>query len=48
VPLVQRVIYAESASRGLSVIEAAPKSEAARELFQLTELVLPKSNREAA
>jgi chromosome partitioning protein len=40
-PLIQRVIYAESAARGLSVLEAAPRSEAARELLQLAELVLP-------
>jgi chromosome partitioning protein len=46
--LVQRVVYAESAARGLSVIEAAPKSEAARELVQLAELVLPHRNRRAA
>ena len=39
-PLVQRVVYAESAARGLSVIEAAPKSEAAAELKQLADLVL--------
>ena len=47
-PLVQRVIYAESAARGLSVIEAAPKSEAAKELVQLAELVFPNPKRRAA
>jgi chromosome partitioning protein len=47
-PLVQRVVYAESAARGLSVIEAAPKSEAAKELMQLAEMVLPQHNRRAA
>ena len=31
----QRVIYAESAMQGLSVIEADPKSEAAMEVAQL-------------
>jgi chromosome partitioning protein len=30
--LCQRVVYAESASQGLSVVEAAPQSEAAREM----------------
>jgi chromosome partitioning protein len=39
--LIQRVVYAESAARGLSVIEAAPKSEAAKELMQLAELIFP-------
>jgi chromosome partitioning protein len=35
VALHQRVIYAESAAQGLSVIEAAPNSEAAREIVLL-------------
>jgi len=47
-PLVQRVIYAESAARGLSVVEAAPRSEAAKELGRLAELVLPDLKRKAA
>jgi chromosome partitioning protein len=47
-PLIQRVVYAESAARGLSVIEAAPRSEAAKELVQLAELVFPTPNRQAA
>ena len=47
-PLIQRVIYAESAARGLSVIEVAPRSEAAKELMQLAELVFPTANRRAA
>jgi chromosome partitioning protein len=38
--LVQRVIYAESAAKGLAVIEAAPASEAARELENLVKQVL--------
>lgn len=38
--LIQRVIYAESAAKGLSVIEAAPTSEAARELKNLAKQVL--------
>ena len=37
--LKQRVIYAESAAKGLSVIEVAPRSEAARELGELAKLV---------
>jgi chromosome partitioning protein len=38
--LVQRVIYAESAAKGLAVVEAAPTSEAARELGELVKQVL--------
>ena len=45
--LIQRVVYAESAARGLSVIEAAPSSEAAKELKHLAELVFPNPNRQA-
>ncbi|MBB4397951.1 ParA family partition ATPase [Bradyrhizobium sp. ERR14] len=33
--LTQRVIYAESAARGLSVLEADPESDAAREILRL-------------
>jgi chromosome partitioning protein len=47
-PLVQRVIYAESAARGLSVLEAAPRSEAARELKRLAALIFPHPERQAA
>ena len=47
-PLIQRVAYAESAARGLAVIEASPRSEAAREMMQLAELIYPASNRKAA
>lgn len=47
-PLIQRVVYAESAACGLSVIEAAPRSEAARELVQLAEQVFSTSIRRAA
>ena len=47
-PLIQRVVYAESAARGLSVIEAAPRSEAAKELVQLAELVFPNPRRGVA
>jgi chromosome partitioning protein len=46
--LVQRVIYAESAARGLSVLEAAPRSEAARELQCLAELIMANKERLAA
>jgi chromosome partitioning protein len=46
--LIQRVVYAESAARGLAVIEAAPRSEAAKELQQLAALVFPNPNRQAA
>jgi chromosome partitioning protein len=37
VALHQRVIYAESAARGLAVIEADPASEAAREITRLAQ-----------
>jgi chromosome partitioning protein len=46
--LIQRVIYAESATRGLAVIEAAPRSDAAKELKRLTTAVFPGSKRKAA
>jgi len=46
--LVQRVVYAESAARGLSVIEAAPRSEAAKELRRLAASVFPDPKRKAA
>lgn len=45
VALCQRVIYAESAARGLSVLEAEPNSEAAREVARLVEAIM---NRERA
>ena len=38
--LAQRVAYAESAGAGLSVAEAAPASEAAREIERLTDEVM--------
>jgi chromosome partitioning protein len=40
VALCQRVIYAESAAQGLSVIEAAPSSEAAMEVVRLAEAIM--------
>jgi chromosome partitioning protein len=46
--LCQRVIYAESAARGLSVIEADENSEAAREVALLGSAVLEDSERMAA
>ncbi len=46
--LYQRVIYAESAAKGLSVVEAAPSSEAAREIDALAREVLGARKREAA
>ena len=46
--LIQRVVYAESAASGLSVIEAAPRSDAAKELRRLAESVFPDPNRNAA
>ena len=46
--LMQRVIYAESAARGLSVIEAAPAGEAAREMDELAKQVVGEKERKAA
>ncbi len=46
--LCQRVIYAESAARGLSVIEADENSEAAREIAMLGSAVLADTDRIAA
>jgi chromosome partitioning protein len=46
--LNQRVVYAESAARGLSVIEAQPSSEAAREIDALAREVLGARKRKAA
>jgi chromosome partitioning protein len=48
VPLIQRVVYAESAARGLSVLEAAPQSEAAKELKRLAALIFADPERQAA
>jgi chromosome partitioning protein len=48
VALVQRVVFAESAARGLSVLEAAPRGEAARELQRLAELIIADKERQAA
>lgn len=46
--LIQRIVYAESAARGLSVVEAAPSSEAARELEDLAKQVVGQKQRKAA
>jgi chromosome partitioning protein len=46
--LTQRVIYAESAARGLSVIEAAPDGEAAREMRALARQAVGEKQRKAA
>jgi chromosome partitioning protein len=44
----QRVIFAETAGRGLSVIEAAPHSEAAQEMTGLANLIIDNEKRMAA
>lgn len=46
--LSQRIIYAESAAKGLSVIEAVPTGEAAREMNDLAKQVLGAKERKAA
>jgi len=46
--LNQRIIYAESAARGLSVIEVAPSGEAAKEIAALARQVLGEKARKAA
>jgi chromosome partitioning protein len=46
--LSQRIIYAESAAKGLSVVEAAPSGEAAREMDDLAKQVLGAKERQAA
>jgi chromosome partitioning protein len=48
VSLCQRVIYAESAAQGLSVIEAEPNSEAAKEIARFAETIVSKAERKAA
>ena len=44
----QRVIYAESAARGLSVLEAAPNSEAALEMASLAALIVEQNAKRMA
>ena len=46
--LHQRVVYAESVAKGLSVVEVAPASEAAREVEALAAEVLGATERKAA
>ncbi|MCI4680467.1 AAA family ATPase [Rhodoblastus acidophilus] len=46
--LIQRVVFAESAARGLSVLEVAPRGEAARELQRLADLIIADKERQAA
>lgn len=46
--LCQRVIYAEAAGQGLSVLEAAPTSEAAREVAALARRISDNKERKAA
>lgn len=46
--LNQRIVYAESAAKGLSVVEAQPKGEAAREMNDLAQQVLGTKARRAA
>ncbi|HEY1943556.1 MAG TPA: ParA family partition ATPase [Roseiarcus sp.] len=48
VALSQRIVYAESAAKGLSVVEAQPKGEAAREMEELANLALSTKARRAA
>lgn len=46
--LRQRVLYAESAGQGLSVIEVAPNGDAAREIAALVQLVVSNKERKVA
>lgn len=46
--LCQRVVYAEAAGQGLSVLEAAPTSEAAREVAALARRISDNKERKAA
>jgi chromosome partitioning protein len=46
--LTQRVVYAESAAQGLSVLEAEPHSEAAREVKALARAIGMEQERKAA
>jgi chromosome partitioning protein len=47
-PLCQRVVYAESAARGLAVIEAEPHSEAAREVARFAQSLMTRAKASAA
>jgi chromosome partitioning protein len=46
--LAQRIVYAESAARGLAVVEMAPSGEAAREMDALAKQILGAKARKAA
>jgi chromosome partitioning protein len=46
--LRQRVVYAESAGQGLSVLEVAPDGEATREIAGLVRCIVPTKERKAA
>ena len=46
--LIQRILYAESAAKGLSVVESAPNSDAAREIDDLAKQILDEKKRTAA
>ena len=48
VHLSQRVLYAESAAKGLTVVEVAPQGEAAREFRALAKLACGAKGRQAA
>ena len=48
VHLSQRILYAESAAKGLAVVEVAPQGEAARELRALAKLACGAKGRQAA
>ena len=44
----QRVVFAESAAKGLSVLETAPNSEAAQEMLALAAMIVEDAKRMAA
>lgn len=46
--LHQRVLYAESAAQGLTVVEVAPNGEAAREIAHLAQAIVDNKERKAA
>jgi chromosome partitioning protein len=48
VHLSQRILYAESAAKGLTVVEVAPQGEAAREFRALAKLACGAKGRQAA
>jgi chromosome partitioning protein len=48
VHLSQRILYAESAAKGLAVVEVAPQGEAAREFRALAKLACGAKGRQAA